>query len=790
MNPELNLTTVRARKARVSALINKTGERVLEVVTSLFGISGIYLLVDGSTRRFGYWLLAISLLCGMLLLWDRGDLKISTSEKKPQSLDGIVELGLLGQFKKSVTITPRVAWEWACTQWQARFLLNHLLLDADMIKELLGDQAADMPAIWQSSLELLQKNEQPQLNAGTLAAAILVNSTEASAYLAKLNLQTKDVLEVYGWLERLNSFMQLPGPHFGGIGRDWAAGFTPTLDRFGQNLSHLVEGGVGHFYTLAHGDILDGVIHNLSQTSGAVALVGNVGTGKSSFAYALAQRLLEGRDEALRYYQIVSLNASMILSSGGNQLEEIILTLFGEASNAGNIIIFLDDARLFFGQGTGAFDMGQVLMPLVQNRQIEIIVAFTPDDFQRLKASNQALADSFSLITVPEPSPEVTMDILEDSALSLESREAALVSFQAVREAYRLSGEYMSDQSYPGKAISLLEQSIPYAEGKVLTAKSVQTATEQSRGVKVSKAEAPEADVLLHLEDRIHERMVNQERAVSVVASALRRGRAGVADPKRPVGSFLFLGPTGVGKTELARSLAASYFGDEKQMIRLDMSEYQRPEDVSRLLASGSDDSESLILAIREQPFSVVLLDEVEKAHPNILNLMLQLLDEGQLTDQSGRAASFRSSIIITTSNAGAVEISQRVAAGDSLADFERPLIDKLISAGQFKPELINRFNEVVLFRPLNIEELTKVGQLMLGEVNKILAKQNVSVKVTDAALVELVKAGYDPQYGARPMRRVIEKTVEDAVAQRILRGEAQPGSIITLDIKDLSLPH
>jgi ATP-dependent Clp protease ATP-binding subunit ClpA len=281
--------------------------------------------------------------------------------------------------------------------------------------------------------------------------------------------------------------------------------------------------------------------------------------------------------------------------------------------------------------------------------------------------------------------------------------------------------------------------------------------------------------------------MINQSRAVTVVASALRRGRAGVSNPKRPVGSFLFLGPTGVGKTELARSLAAVYFGDERQMIRLDMSEYQRPEDVGRLLAGGGQHNRSLLLAIREQPFSVVLLDEIEKAHPSILNLFLQLLDEGQLTDEQGRPASFRSSIIIATSNAGAAEITGRVREGAPLDNFERPLIDKLIADGQFRPELVNRFDEVVLFRPLNEEELAQVAGVMLKEVNRTLAPQQIQVELTPEALKQIVHQGYDPEFGARPMRRIIQKTVENAVAVKILRGETQPGSVITLDIQDLA---
>ncbi|HEU4607514.1 MAG TPA: AAA family ATPase, partial [Chitinophagaceae bacterium] len=340
---------------------------------------------------------------------------------------------------------------------------------------------------------------------------------------------------------------------------------------------------------------------------------------------------------------------------------------------AKNVIIFLDDAQLFFSSGTGAFDISQVLLPLLQNGRIKLITALNPDDFQHLKSTNTELVSQMPSVNLTEPDAATVRSILEDTALGLEQRNRILITYQAIKEAQHLSGQYMQELAYPGKAINLLNQAIPYTIQKIMTRESVEQAVEKTRGVKVARAEAPEADTLLNLEDKIHERMVNQKRAVSVVAAALRRGRAGVSDPNRPIGSFLFLGPTGVGKTELARSLAATYFGDERQMIRLDMTEYQSENDVQRLLQSGENAAESLVLQIRQQPFAVVLLDEIEKAHPNVLNLLLQILDEGQLTDEKGRPASFKNAIIITTSNAGAVEITQRITAGDSLEDFERP---------------------------------------------------------------------------------------------------------------------
>ncbi|HEY8999246.1 MAG TPA: AAA family ATPase [Candidatus Saccharimonadales bacterium] len=782
---QLNLKSIRARKARLAKAIGDGGERAAATFAVLLAVGGCYALWSGATvsKHVDFLAIALAAACAMLAAWHRYDLaELPRAAGADMQLDNVLSKEVLAEMREPVT--PQSLWRIVSKDFRGHFITNHLLFDRTLAAALPNEPAA-MAAVWDHALALAHDTA-TELDAAILLAALLLSSPQIMHEMAQDKIGEADIHEIVAWLERELAEMRRPKKNFGGIGRDWTSGFTPTLERFGEPISRYVEAAGGSLPFSAHEHLLQGVVSNLAGNM-SVAIIGEAGSGKTTFVDLVAERLLEGKAPSLRYYQIIKLSASAIVSAAGGQLEKLMLQLFGEAIHARNIILFLDDAQVFFSNGVGAFDMSQLLQPILQNRRLKIIAAFTPDEWQYLRTHNQALAGSFATVTLEEPSADDVRTVVEVAATTLEMRNPhTLVTYSAVREAIRLSGQYLQEDAYPGKAVGLLEQSLPYSDNGLISAHTVQTALEKMRGLKVAASEAPEANVLLNLESLIHQRMINQTKAVGLVASALRRGRAGVANPKRPVGSFLFLGPTGVGKTELARSLAAVYFGSEKQMIRLDMTEFQAPDDVRRLLAAGSQHERSLLQQIREQPFAVVLLDEIEKAHPNILNLLLQLLDEGRLTDDAGHPASFRSAIIIATSNAGAVDIARQVQTAGNLDGFEKPLIDKLISQGQFKPELVNRFDEVVLFRPLNEQELTQVAGLMLGEVNETLAAQNIRVELTPEALALIAKEGYQPEFGARPMRHIIQKTVENAVAVRILQGQAGPGTTITLDVPDL----
>ena len=374
---------------------------------------------------------------------------------------------------------------------------------------------------------------------------------------------------------------------------------------------------------------------------------------------------------------------------------------------------------------------------------------------------------------------------MRDQLLGLEHRHKVTYMYQAIAEAYRVGERYVQDVAMPGRALKVLEAAAHYASSGLVTAQSVDNAVEKTMGIKIATASTDdEREKLLNLEDLIHQRMINQTRAVSVISDAIRRARAGVRNPDRPIGTFLFLGPTGVGKTELSKALADIYFGGEGNLIRLDLNEFVRAEDVARLIADGANDPMSLTAQVQKRPFSVVLLAEIEKAHPQVLTTLLQLLDEGILRDEKNRDISFRDAIVIATSNAGAERIREYIERGYQLEQFEQTFINELISANLFRPEFLNRFDEIVLFRPLGKEELLQVVDLILAGINRTLAPQKIQVAVEEAGKKLLVDAGYDPRLGARPMRRVVQRAVENTVAKQLLAGTVAPGSttIITAE--------
>lgn len=782
----IKLGGTRHKKAKLGKTIGKGGFYLLCFISILsVSLSAYLFIIDG--KNLAALFAAAAILSFMLAAWWKRDLSVLKPNKK--SLTDRLSFDALSNLPTTL-VDNKQLFSSLKNNWQTDFMVGHLGLSSEAVLQVLDTSPQALGAVWESAAQIADQSQSDSIEVGFIIAAMLMQSNDAKQLITKSGNKAEDIQDIVNWLARSLGAKKNDKKYYGGIGRDWANGWTPLLNKLGQNISLGIEKYGANYGWLTNSDGVKAVEAAFDNNAKAVALIGPDGIGKSSSVKALAQKLIEGKSTPnLAYHQIVGLNAMDITSNAKEpgELEALIVSLINEASKAGHIILFIDDAQTFFSDQPGAIDASQILLKIIESGAVPIILAMSDSDFQRLRTKSQNLANLITPVKLQELDQASVMRILEDIALGTEINKKMLITFSAIRAIYQLSDRFDQDMAYPGKAIKLLEESVPHVQNSMMTKETIEQTIEQISGVKVSKAAPEESGALLNMEDAIHKRMINQSHAVSVVSNALRRARAGVSNPKKPMGSFLFLGPTGVGKTELAKSIAAIYFGDESAMIRLDMSEYQQPEDVKRLLATGENESSSLLLNIRKKPYTVVLLDEIEKAHPNILNLLLQLLDEGQLTDESGKAASFKDSVIITTSNAGAQEIRERIEKGENIEDFANQFTDNLINAGSFKPELLNRFDEIVLFRPLKPDELKQVVILMLEEVNKTLADKNIKLSLTDAAIDKIVAEGNDPRLGARPMRRALQRAVENSVAQKILSGAIKEGDSVTLDASDLA---
>ncbi len=789
--------SIRARKARFGRLFHKKLTRTL-LWLIVAGATTVGSLLYATDIRIGILLVVPAAAILMALLWWYGDLRdlptfINADQDQllvHEALDRRVLSKLKGKNPSPVDI-----WRAVKGSWRQQFFLIRFGIDPGLFENSLSQDPKDSAALWQKADELAIKEHQQGITAATLTVAILSTLPNHETYLNHLGLEPQDLLAGIDWQHHIELVGRRyrKNENFGGIARDWSAGYTPYLNRLGQNMSSEIQfnGGLLYRDTAAHAQSVDQIIKILSKPGNKnVVLVGDVGVGKTTTVYSFAQSLLLSPDapRQLKYQQVVSLNAATIISHVGDHgsLEDLMLRVMNEAVRAKNIILFFDEAQLFFNQGTGSVDLSNIIIPALEGNVLSTIFAMPSKQWGKIKAHNPTLAGLMNLQTIQPPNEQDTMSIMEDQVLKTEHQEGVRFMYQALREAYRLADHYEQDISFPGKAIKLLESATTHDEGGLITVQSVQKAVEATFGVKVQTANQDEKTQLLELEKRIHERMINQTRAVKVVSDALRRSRSGVGNPNRPIGTFMFLGPTGVGKTELAKALASVFFNGEDQIVRVDMNEYVRSEDIQRLLSPTSKTGTSFLSKIRKQPFSVVLFDEIEKAHPDVINVLLQLLDEGKIKDTDNREASFRDAIVIATSNAGANEIRSRIEAGESLENFEEAFTNQLIESGQFKPELLNRFDEIVLFRPLKPEELLEIVDLLIDGVNKTLNRQKISVSLSDEAKTWLVKKGYDPRLGARPMRRMIQRTVENIVAKKLLQSETTPGQVIQLDVGDL----
>lgn len=760
---------------------------MMELSTALLLVFGIFFLVI--SMPLGWTLIGIAAVPAMIVQWYKYELCDVPVDMTQRTIDARAEAELLAHLGHQPT--PK---EVALALMQVNgglFFEVRFGIGGSFLKEVVSDTPEYTEMIFEEALSIADSID-GKVSPGVLILAMIRQLPSKEAVLGHMQLNDEDLVRGIKWYHYLGEMIAKSGNQTkqpGGIGRDWAFGWIPNLSRFGRNISLSGTMSRGEIRT----DVLKQLVSNVAGNGGTIALIGRDGVGKTELVYELANKLIRPTDDipkSIWYQQIFMLDASRLVSAASERgaLEVLVSNLLGEAYSAKNIIVCFDNAELFFEDSVGAVNLTSLLLPIIEAGRLRIILTMDEQKFLQISKRTPALANAMSRIVIQPTDEHDTLKVLEDHLPLIEHRRKITFMYQALKEAYRLSQRYVYDVAMPGQAITLLDQAAEYAEeGGLVSARSVNKAIEQMTGVKTATAnEYAERETLLNLESLIHQRMIGQERAVSVVSDALRRARSGVRNQNRPVGTFLFLGPTGVGKTELAKSLAATYYGGEQNMIRLDMNEFVSVDDVARLIADGADDPGSLTAQVMKQPFSVVLLDEIEKAHSSVLTTLLQLLDEGILRDVRGREISFRDTVVIATSNAGSDRIQEYIQRGYNLQQFEETFISELISSHIFHPEFLNRFDEMVVFGPLNKPQLLQVVDLMLADVNKNLAAQKISVTVAPDAKEYLVDVGYDPRLGARPMRRVVQRAVENTVAKLLLANQVQPGAVIELSLEHI----
>lgn len=756
-------------------------------------------LVGGGTLLFireplGWIFIGFSIWPLMLVFWIKNALN-SVPVKNTDNFTDLISEDLLLLLNDRTTPTELV--KILPKSNSGAFLMARFGLSIPLYEQILSFLPATVEPIYQAAKLIREKTDSEEITGAILAVAVIETLPRYEQLLSQFKLDIADLYQGVIWYNYLNGIVKNSGKpvHSGGIARDFAFGYTPTLQRFAINLSGRYYGPNQHIQQAENTEIINKMIQTFSNGGRQnVALIGAYGSGRSTIVNYFAQTLLNADAKLprnLKFRQIYSLDAPSLISAAKDQgeLEYIMINILNEIYSAKNIILCLDNAHLFFEDGPGSINIANLLTPVIESGSIRIILVMDDQKFLEISAKNPALANSLNKIMVHPTNREETLKILMDQVPYFEHQKGVLYTYQALTTAYRLSEQYIHDVEMPGKAKLLLESAAAYDENKLVTDRSVENAVEKSYGVKVQVAESTEdREKLLNLEHLIHERMIDQQEAVAAISNALRRAAAGVKNQSRPIGTFLFLGPTGVGKTELAKSLSEVYFNGEDHIIRLDMNEFVAASDVSRLIRDGASDELSLTAQVMKQPFSVILLDEIEKAHPSVLTTLLQVLDEGILRDEKNREISFRDAIIIATSNAGANTIRDKITAGAKIDEFKEELIDNLISTGEFKPEFLNRFDEICLFKPLSKDDLVHILDLMIAATNKTLEPQKISVQLTPEAKQILIEKGYDPKMGARPMRRMVQKTVENIVAAAILSGAAQPGSSLTITPSEINI--
>lgn len=709
------------------------------------------------------------------------------------TIKGVVNLGYLWRQLMSVEILHRA--------YQRVFPIdaNGQFIDQTTIQKILEKYNIPLHEVLIYAIEETALLRDKHILPEHLFATIWKLIPELKEILYQQNFTQEDIRIITQWIrnvkkqEEQTKFWKKDSKikKTGGIVANWIYGYTYYLNKFSKDLTeealqYNVEYGIGH---LSEINEIIGVIGK--STQGNVLLVGESGTGKTSLVKGIAQRIIRGEvPEFLREKRIISVNIAEMIANAANYggLEGVVLKTVEEITKSGNAVLFIDELHTIVGaagEGTTA-DLSNLMVPFISNPDLKIIGTTTYQDYKSKFESGGTLAGSFDIIEVKEPNTYDTIRILETFIPGFEHEHGVFITFPAIKSAVVLSQKYISTPKLPNKAISLLEETCVKKknavtqEGRIVTPRDVQEVVSAKTNIPVTAVGKKEAKELLELDSKMKEKIVGQEEAIEAIVEALKRARSGIRNQNRPIATFLFMGPTGVGKTHIARTVADLYFGGEKNIIRLDMSEYQESSAITRIIGSdtsGNNRSITLIDYIRQNPHTLILLDELEKAHKDLLNVFLQLFDEGRLTDTNGQTVNFTNTIIIATSNIGTGMLQDAIKEGALFQDARKRALLELKQ--NFRPEFLNRFDQIIVFHPLTQENLVAITKLQLNILTKRLEEQGIHMTFTDQVPVEVAKLGYTPDFGAREINRVIQDEIEQKVANMILEGKLSKGDKI-----------
>ncbi|GLY47779.1 ATP-dependent Clp protease ATP-binding subunit [Lentzea sp. NBRC 102530] len=648
------------------------------------------------------------------------------------------------------------------------------------------------------------------------------------------------------------SWEDLLGKVFGGLGRPSSA--TRRTDHHGRDLTAAARDGLLD-PVIGREDVVDEVLEVLSRrTKNNPVLIGDPGVGKTAIVEGIAARIAAGDVPAtLSGRRLVSLDLASLVAGSKyrGEFEERLRDVIEEVAASNRmVVLFIDELHTVVGAGSAEdapMDAANILKPALTTGRLQVVGATTAEEYRRHIAKDAAFERRFQPVLVAEPSPAETIAILRGLRARYETHHGVRITDEAIVAAVELSARYLTDRFLPDKAVDLVdragarvrlrekapmppdpaelaqrvsrltrERDAAQAEDAPFLDDDLRRAVAELEAARAAQANAPEVEPndvaevvsrstgipvaqlteaerhrLLHLEDHLHRRIVGQEEAVEAVADAVRQGRAGLKHPNRPVGSFLFLGPTGVGKTEVARALAEALFGSPDHLIRFDMSEFGQQHTVSRLIGAppghvGYEDAGQLTGAVRRTPYSVLLLDEIEKAHPDVFNTLLQVLDAGRLTDAQGRTANFTNTVIIMTSNIGADQLLAAATSGTEVEQLREPLMAAVRRS--FRPEFLNRVDEIILFRGLDPGQLRQITALLLDRTRQRLREQDITLDVDDPAVDWLAARGHVPEYGARPLRRTIARELDRRLSRALLAGELRGGQHVLVTVVDEEL--